>query len=158
MVKLIFPAIASLDGYIEDEDGKFDWAVPHEEVHAFINDLERPVGRIGATKGVFTVIGGMVRRSGSVAQSRVDDVGGAGNGGAGGGPVSSCPDAVSALHQGASRAAKRRSWLSCIARATRVASSASRTRQASGDASWNTRPACRDADTTALARGKRTRS
>lgn len=51
MVKLIFPAIASLDGYIEDEDGKFDWAVPHEEVHAFINDLERPVGRIGPRRG-----------------------------------------------------------------------------------------------------------
>src|SRR5215211_3566559 len=36
--------IASLDGYIEDTDGKFDWAEPDAEVHAFINDLERPVG------------------------------------------------------------------------------------------------------------------
>jgi dihydrofolate reductase len=34
----------SLDGYIEDEDGKFDWAQPGEKVHSFINDLERPVG------------------------------------------------------------------------------------------------------------------
>jgi dihydrofolate reductase len=42
--KLIYSAIASLDGYIEDADGKFDWAEPDEEVHAFINDLERPVG------------------------------------------------------------------------------------------------------------------
>jgi dihydrofolate reductase len=42
--KLIYSAIASLDGYIEDEDGKFGWAEPDEEVHAFINDLERPVG------------------------------------------------------------------------------------------------------------------
>ncbi|SRR6266496_359513 len=44
MAKLIYSAIASLDGYVEDEDGKFDWAAPDEEVHAFVNDLERPVG------------------------------------------------------------------------------------------------------------------
>ena len=44
MAKLIYSAIASLDGYVEDEDGKFDWATPDEEVHAFVNDLERPVG------------------------------------------------------------------------------------------------------------------
>ena len=44
MAKLIYSAIASLDGYIEDEDGKFDWAAPDEEVLAFVNDLERPVG------------------------------------------------------------------------------------------------------------------
>ncbi len=44
MAKLIYSVITSLDGYIEDEDGKFDWAVPDEEVHTFINDLERPVG------------------------------------------------------------------------------------------------------------------
>ena len=44
MGKLIYSAIASLDGYIEDENGKFDWAAPDDEVHAFINELERPVG------------------------------------------------------------------------------------------------------------------
>jgi dihydrofolate reductase len=44
MAKLIFSAITSLDGYIEDEDGNFDWAAPDEEVHSFVNDLERPVG------------------------------------------------------------------------------------------------------------------
>jgi dihydrofolate reductase len=44
MAKLIYTAIASLDGYIEDERGKFDWAEPDEEVHAFVNDLERSVG------------------------------------------------------------------------------------------------------------------
>jgi dihydrofolate reductase len=44
MAKLIYSAIASLDGYVADEDGNFDWAVPDEEVHAFINDLERPLG------------------------------------------------------------------------------------------------------------------
>jgi dihydrofolate reductase len=42
--KLIYSAIASLDGYVADADGNFDWAVPDEEVHTFINDLERPVG------------------------------------------------------------------------------------------------------------------
>jgi len=36
--------IASLDGYTVDADGSFDWAAPDEEVHAFVNDLERPVG------------------------------------------------------------------------------------------------------------------
>jgi dihydrofolate reductase len=44
MAKLIYAAIASLDGYVEDEEGKFDWSVPDDEVHAFINDLERPIG------------------------------------------------------------------------------------------------------------------
>ena len=44
MASLIYVAIASLDGYVEDEEGKFDWAAPDEQVHAFINDLERPVG------------------------------------------------------------------------------------------------------------------
>jgi dihydrofolate reductase len=42
--KLIYLAIASLDGYIEDENGKFDWAEPDEEVHTFVNNLARPVG------------------------------------------------------------------------------------------------------------------
>src|SRR5712691_392360 len=44
MAKLIYSAITSLDGYVAEEDGNFDWAVPDEEVHAFVNDLERPVG------------------------------------------------------------------------------------------------------------------
>jgi dihydrofolate reductase len=44
MAKLIYSAIASLDGYVADEDGNFEWAVPDEEAHAFINDLVRPVG------------------------------------------------------------------------------------------------------------------
>jgi dihydrofolate reductase len=34
----------SLDGYIEDKSGRFDWAAPDEEVHAFVNELERPIG------------------------------------------------------------------------------------------------------------------
>jgi dihydrofolate reductase len=44
MAKLIYSAITSLDGYVADEDGTFDWAAPDEEVHAFVNDLVRPVG------------------------------------------------------------------------------------------------------------------
>jgi dihydrofolate reductase len=44
VAKLIYTTIASLDGYVADEDGKFDWAMPDEEVHAFVNDLERPIG------------------------------------------------------------------------------------------------------------------
>jgi dihydrofolate reductase len=43
MAKLIYSAIASLDGYVEDEHGDFQWAAPDEEVHAFVNDLEPPV-------------------------------------------------------------------------------------------------------------------
>jgi dihydrofolate reductase len=44
VAKLIYSAITSLDGYVADEDGKFDWAAPDEEVHSFVNDLERRVG------------------------------------------------------------------------------------------------------------------
>jgi dihydrofolate reductase len=44
MAKLIYSAIASLDGYVADEEGNFDWAAPDEEVHSFINELERPIG------------------------------------------------------------------------------------------------------------------
>jgi dihydrofolate reductase len=44
MAKLIYSAITSLDGYVADEHGNFDWAVPDDEVHAFVNDLERQVG------------------------------------------------------------------------------------------------------------------
>jgi dihydrofolate reductase len=43
MARLIYSAITSLDGYIEDENGTFGWAEPDEQVHAFINDLERSV-------------------------------------------------------------------------------------------------------------------
>src|SRR3954470_15231281 len=43
MARLIYSAIASLDGYVADEDGRFDWSMPDEEVHHFVNDLERPI-------------------------------------------------------------------------------------------------------------------
>ncbi len=44
MARLIYSALTSLDGYVEDADGAFDWAAPDEEVHTFVNDLERGVG------------------------------------------------------------------------------------------------------------------
>ena len=44
MGQLIYSGIASLDGYVADTNGNFDWSAPDEEVHAFINDLERDAG------------------------------------------------------------------------------------------------------------------
>jgi dihydrofolate reductase len=44
VAELIYSAIASLDGYVANEGGNFDWARPDEEVHRFVNDLERSVG------------------------------------------------------------------------------------------------------------------
>lgn len=44
MAKLIYSALSSLDGYFEDAGGRFDWAAPDADVHAFVNDLERPIG------------------------------------------------------------------------------------------------------------------
>ncbi len=44
MAKLLYAAIVSLDGFVADENGAFDWSAPDEEVHAFVNELERPIG------------------------------------------------------------------------------------------------------------------
>jgi len=44
MAKLIYTTISSLDGYVADDEGNFEWSAPDEEVHRFINDLERPIG------------------------------------------------------------------------------------------------------------------
>jgi dihydrofolate reductase len=44
VAKLVYAAIASLDGFVEDESGSFEWAAPDAEVHAYVNDLERPIG------------------------------------------------------------------------------------------------------------------
>ena len=44
MANVIYSAITSLDGYVEDSDNAFDWAAPDEEVHTFVNHLERSVG------------------------------------------------------------------------------------------------------------------
>src|SRR5688572_1729013 len=44
MAKLIYTSIGSVDGYVADEEGNFDWAEPDQEVHTFVNDLERSIG------------------------------------------------------------------------------------------------------------------
>ena len=44
MARLIYSMLASLDGFVADVDGDFSWAAPDEEVHRFVNDLERSVG------------------------------------------------------------------------------------------------------------------
>lgn len=44
MAKLIFTAITSLDLFVNDGSGSFEWAAPDDEVHAYVNDLERPIG------------------------------------------------------------------------------------------------------------------
>jgi dihydrofolate reductase len=44
MAKLIYSGIQSLDGYVNDASGGFDWSVPTEEVHAAVNEIERLVG------------------------------------------------------------------------------------------------------------------
>ncbi|MEP6482637.1 MAG: dihydrofolate reductase family protein [Rhodoglobus sp.] len=44
MAQLIYQALTSLDGYVNDAKGNFDWAEPNEQVHEFVNDLERPIG------------------------------------------------------------------------------------------------------------------
>jgi dihydrofolate reductase len=43
MAKLIYSAITSLDGYVADSDGNFDWSAPDDEVHSFVNNLERQI-------------------------------------------------------------------------------------------------------------------
>ncbi len=44
MAKLIYSAITSLDGYVADDSGSFEWAAPDDEVHTFVNDQERVIG------------------------------------------------------------------------------------------------------------------
>jgi len=58
MAKLIYAAITSLDGYIADASGNFDWAEPDEEVHRFVNDLERPLGTYLYGRRMYEVMAG----------------------------------------------------------------------------------------------------
>jgi len=53
VARLIYSTISSLDGYVADADGNFDWAAPDEEVHAFVNELERPVGTYLYGRGMY---------------------------------------------------------------------------------------------------------
>ncbi len=56
MARLIYSAITSLDGYVADEQGKFDWAEPDEEVHAFVNEIERPTGTLLLGRRMYEVL------------------------------------------------------------------------------------------------------
>jgi dihydrofolate reductase len=69
MAKLIYSAISSVDGYVADRDGNFDWAVPDAEVHAFINDLERPVGTYLYGRRMYEVMTGWETDPSLAAQS-----------------------------------------------------------------------------------------
>jgi dihydrofolate reductase len=53
MGRLIYSAIASLDGYVEDREGTFDWGAPDEDVFGFINDLERSIGTYLYGRGMY---------------------------------------------------------------------------------------------------------
>jgi dihydrofolate reductase len=56
VAKLIYGAICSLDGYAADAEGNFDWSAPDEEVHRFVNDLERPTGTYLYGRGMYEVM------------------------------------------------------------------------------------------------------
>jgi dihydrofolate reductase len=56
VAKLIYSALCSLDGYVEDESGKFDWAAPSEEVHSFVNELERQLGTHLYGRGMYETL------------------------------------------------------------------------------------------------------
>jgi len=53
MAQLIYSVIMSLDGYTADADGDIEWAAPDEEVHAFVDELERPVGTYLYGRGMY---------------------------------------------------------------------------------------------------------
>jgi dihydrofolate reductase len=56
MARLIYSVLASLDGYVADPDGKFDWAEPSEDVHTFVNDLQRPIGTMLLGRRMYDVL------------------------------------------------------------------------------------------------------
>ena len=56
MAELIYSALTSLDGYVADEKGNFDWAAPDEEVHTFVNELERSVGTMLFGRRMYEVL------------------------------------------------------------------------------------------------------
>lgn len=58
MSRLVYTAIASLDGFTADESGSFAWAFPSEEVHAFVNELERPAGSYLYGRRLYEVMAG----------------------------------------------------------------------------------------------------
>lgn len=56
MAKLIYAAICSRDGYVADAEGNFDWSAPDQEVHRFVNDIERPIGTYLYGRGMYEVM------------------------------------------------------------------------------------------------------
>jgi len=56
MARLTYTALASLDGYVADADGSFDWAAPDEEVHAVVNDQERSSGTFLLGRRMYDVL------------------------------------------------------------------------------------------------------
>ena len=56
MAKLIYSMLTSLDGYVADETGNFDWAAPDEDVHAFVNDVARPIGTMLLGRRMYDVL------------------------------------------------------------------------------------------------------
>jgi dihydrofolate reductase len=56
MATLIYSALASLDGYVADRDGTFDWAAPDDEVHRSVNDLQRQVGTMLLGRRMYDVL------------------------------------------------------------------------------------------------------
>jgi len=71
VAKLIYTAITSLDGYTEDASGKFDWSAPDEEVHAFVNDLERSAGTYLYGRRMYETMAGWEDEYGGADQSPV---------------------------------------------------------------------------------------
>jgi dihydrofolate reductase len=71
MAKLIYSTIASLDGYVADKDGNFEWAEPDEQVHQFINDLERPVGTFLYGRRMYETMAGWETDATLAARSEV---------------------------------------------------------------------------------------
>ena len=69
MAELIYSAICALDGFIEDMIGKFDWAEPDEEVHRFVNDLERGAGTYLYGRRMYQTMAGWETDAGLAAQS-----------------------------------------------------------------------------------------
>jgi dihydrofolate reductase len=69
VARLIYAAITSLDGYIADENGSFDWAAPDEELHGFVNDLQRPVGTYLYGRRMYEVMAGW-EHAGTFADQR----------------------------------------------------------------------------------------
>jgi dihydrofolate reductase len=56
MARLICGTICSLDGYVADQQGSFDWAAPDEDVHAAVNDLQRSIGTMLLGRRMYEVL------------------------------------------------------------------------------------------------------